>query len=48
EEILAYWKKLDYELDGEHRAGLALFDRYRKELSHCPAAAENGERAHKP
>ncbi|MBF0557162.1 MAG: menaquinone biosynthesis protein [Nitrospirae bacterium] len=32
EEILAYWKKLDYELSDEHRKGLALFDRYRKEV----------------
>ncbi len=32
EEILMYWKKLDYELSAEHRKGLALFDQYRKEL----------------
>lgn len=32
EEILAYWKKLDYELSDEHERGLALFDRYRKEI----------------
>lgn len=32
EEILAYWKKLDYELSPEHLKGLALFDRYRKEV----------------
>lgn len=48
EEILAYWKRLDYELDGEHRKGLALFDRYRQELSPCPAAAGSDERACKP
>jgi len=33
EEILSYWKKLDYELSAEHRKGLALFDQYRKEVS---------------
>ncbi len=33
EEILAYWKKLDYELSVEHKKGLALFDQYRQELS---------------
>ncbi|MBF0507168.1 MAG: menaquinone biosynthesis protein [Nitrospirae bacterium] len=33
EEILSYWKKLDYEFSEEHVKGLALFDRYRKELS---------------
>ena len=33
EEILMYWKKLDYELSVEHKKGLALFDRYRKEVS---------------
>jgi len=33
EEILSYWKKLDYELSPEHRKGLALFDEYRKEVS---------------
>ncbi len=32
EEILSYWKKLDYELSEEHMKGLALFDRYRKEV----------------
>ncbi len=41
EEILAYWKKLDYELDGEHREALALFDRYRREVSFLPAASES-------
>ncbi len=33
EEILMYWKKLDYELSAEHKKGLALFDQYRKEVS---------------
>ena len=33
EEILMYWKKLDYELSVEHKKGLALFDQYRKEVS---------------
>lgn len=33
-EILAYWKKLDYELSDEHMKGLALYDRYRKEIEH--------------
>ncbi len=33
EDILAYWEKLDYELSAEHLKGLALFDRYRKEVS---------------
>ena len=33
EEILSYWKKLDYELSVEHKKGLALFDEYRKEVS---------------
>ncbi len=33
EEILAYWKKLDYELSAEHKRGLALFDQYRKEVA---------------
>ncbi len=33
EEILTYWKKLDYELSAEHKKGLALFDQYRKEVS---------------
>ena len=33
EEILSYWKKLDYELSPEHKKGLALFDDYRKEVS---------------
>src|SRR5208337_4491927 len=32
EEILSYWKKLDYELSEEHLKGLALFDRYRKSV----------------
>lgn len=32
EEILTYWKKLDYELSVEHKKGLALFDRYRKDI----------------
>ena len=33
EEILSYWKKLDYELSAEHKKGLALFDQYRKEIA---------------
>jgi chorismate dehydratase len=33
EDILAYWSKLDYELDDEHKKGLELFDRYLKELA---------------
>ncbi len=33
EDILSYWKKLDYEFSEEHRKGLALFDRYRKEVT---------------
>jgi chorismate dehydratase len=33
EDVLSYWKKLDYELSVEHRKGLALFDQYRKEVS---------------
>jgi chorismate dehydratase len=33
EEILLYWKKLDYELSVEHKKGLALFDQYRKEIA---------------
>ncbi len=32
EEILSYWRKLDYELSAEHKKGLALFDQYRKEV----------------
>lgn len=35
-EILDYWSKLDYELTAEHRKGLALFERYLKELSLVP------------
>ena len=33
DDILSYWKKLDYELSVEHKKGLALFDQYRKEVS---------------
>ena len=33
EEILMYWKKLNYEFSEEHKKGLALFDRYRKEIT---------------
>jgi chorismate dehydratase len=33
DEILSYWKKLDYELSVEHKKGLSLFDQYRKELA---------------
>ncbi len=33
EDILSYWKQLDYELSAEHKKGLALFDRYRQEVS---------------
>ncbi|HEX8949468.1 MAG TPA: menaquinone biosynthesis protein [Dissulfurispiraceae bacterium] len=32
EEILSYWKKLDYELTEEHRKGLGLFGKYLDEL----------------
>lgn len=32
-DLLAYWSKLDYELDEEHKKGLDLFDRYLKELA---------------
>ncbi len=32
DEIIAYWDNLDYELTTEHKRGLALFDRYLKEL----------------